>query len=71
MIGTDCPANGSNSNVDVQGRNGNENFEKAGDVTAALLHASAMTRAVAAPIAEQVPSMGKAEQRWRRQREGK
>ncbi len=65
MIGTDCPANGSDTNVDVQSRDGRENVERAGDVAAALLHASAMTRVVASPIAETVPSMGKAEQQWR------
>ncbi len=65
MIGTDCPANRSDTNIDVQGSDRKENFERAGDVVAALLHASAMTRAVAAPIAETVPLMGKSGQQWR------
>ena len=52
MIGTDCPVDGSDTNVDVQGRNGRENVERAGDISAALLHASAIMRAVATPTAE-------------------
>ncbi len=66
MIGTDCPVNGSNTNVDVQGRDGRENVERSSDVAAALLRASSITSAVAAPTEERI---GKAEERWRPQRE--